>query len=297
MFVIALAFASSLLFGFSDYLGAVASRSARVISVTTLSYLTAALAYAVAFAFVPSEWSTTAIAYGLAAGVAGVFGFVTFYAALASGPISLISPMIALVQTIVPVLVGVTFRGEVLGPLAWVGIGLSLAGGWMMGFTGRVAGRIPPRSVVLALVAGTLFGLSVVVFHLSPASTGLTPGFVEVLFGFLVLGTIWAASGRFVPVARFARLFDVDPHASTESTRMTRATASTALTAGVFMGVASALILVALHAGELAIVSAVVALYPLGTVALARILLKERLIPTQGIGIVFAVAACVAFSI
>ncbi len=297
MVIIVIAFISSILFGFSDYLGGVASRSARVIAITSLSYITATLAYVVGLPLVPSEWSAASFTYGAASGAAAIFGFVGFYAALASGPIAIMSPSIALIQTIIPVIVGVTLQGEVLGPFAWVGIGFAIVGAWLMGSGGKAGGRIPLKSVILALMAGSLFALSLIILDMSPASAGLSPGLVEMALGLVLLAGIWWGSRRFRPIAAITNLLDVDPEASAASTALTRRTVTLALIAGALMGAASALTLVALHGGQLAIVSAVVALYPLGTVALARVFLKERLVAMQWIGIGLAVAACVALSV
>lgn len=297
MLIIFVAFLSSISFGFSDFLGGVAARSARVISVTSLSYVTASIAYAVGFLFVPSEWTSASIGYGIASGAAAIFGFVGFYAALASGPIAVMSPAIALVQTIIPVAVGAAVYGEQLGWLGWAGVLLALTGAWLLGGAGRGTGRIPMRSVVLALMAGSLFALSMIILDASPASGGLSAGFIEMVFGFVVLSAVWWASGHNRMVARMTALLDVDPHAPASATALTRSTTALALTAGLFMGAASALVLVALHGGELAIVSAVVALYPLGTVLLARLVLKERLTAGQWIGIALALAACTALSV
>lgn len=297
MVIIAVAFVASILFGFSDYLGGVASRGARVIAITSLSYITATIAYVIGLAFVPSVWSTENFLYGAASGVAAIFGFVGFYAALASGPIAIMSPSIALIQTIIPVIVGVTLQGEHLGVVAWIGVALAVAGAWLMGSGGHAGGRVPMKSVILALMAGSMFALSLIFLDMSPASAGLTPGLVEMVLGFVILAAVWWGSTHVHWLDAVTRLLDVDPYASNTTTALTRRTVTLALGAGGLMGAASALTLVALHGGQLAIVSAVVALYPLGTVALARVLLNERLAMTQWVGIGLAVAACVALSL
>jgi drug/metabolite transporter (DMT)-like permease len=62
---------------------------------------------------------------------------------------------------------------------------------------------------------------------------------------------------------------------------------------GVLLGVGNILLVVSLHAGNLAIVAVLVGLYPLATVVLARLVLKERLSLVQGAGVALAVAAAV----
>ena len=55
--------------------------------------------------------------------------------------------------------------------------------------------------------------------------------------------------------------------------------------------------LVATRAGELAIAAVLTSLYPVGTILLARIVLKERIAKSQSLGIVLAIAACVLIAI
>lgn len=297
MLIILFAFLSSLFFGFSDFIGGVASRSARVIAISAVSYVTASAAYAIALLFVPSEWSIESLTYGAASGLAALLGFVGFYAALASGPIAIMSPAIALLQTILPVIVGVVLYNEGIGSFGWVGIGLALVGAWLMGGASRSTGRIPRRSIVLGLLAGSMFALSLIILDASPAHSGLTPGFVEMVVGLVGLMAIWWASSKVPFLGRVTDLLDVDGNASRASTALTRHTTTLALTAGLLMGTANVFALVSLRGGQLAIVSAVVALYPLGTVLLARIVLKERLAPAQWVGIGCAITACVALSL
>src|SRR6185369_12127108 len=111
----------SLFYGVSDFLGGVAARRASTLVVTTVTYLAATVALGLAAVVVPGVWSAEAVRVGALAGIAAVVGFVAFYAALAAGPISLLAPGIALVQSVVPVCVGVFFLGERLHLPGWLG--------------------------------------------------------------------------------------------------------------------------------------------------------------------------------
>jgi drug/metabolite transporter (DMT)-like permease len=66
-----------------------------------------------------------------------------------------------------------------------------------------------------------------------------------------------------------------------------------AAVAGLLIGGANVLLMVALHAGSVAVVAVLVNLYPVATVLLAWIVLRERVNALQGTGIVLAVAASV----
>jgi len=50
--------------------------------------------------------------------------------------------------------------------------------------------------------------------------------------------------------------------------------------------------LIATRSGALAIAAVLTALYPVGTILLARVFLKERIALSQGAGIVLALGAC-----
>ena len=64
---------------------------------------------------------TPAIVSGVVAGVLAAVGFLTFSAALAAGPISLMTPLIALLSSAVPVVVALVL-GDRLEPIAWIAI-------------------------------------------------------------------------------------------------------------------------------------------------------------------------------
>jgi len=55
--------------------------------------------------------------------------------------------------------------------------------------------------------------------------------------------------------------------------------------------------LVATRSGALAIAAVLTALYPVGTILLARVFLKERIALSQGAGIVLALGACALLAI
>lgn len=69
-----------------------------------------------------------------------------------------------------------------------------------------------------------------------------------------------------------------------------------AMLSGATQAVADVLVVIGIHRGDLAIMAALMALYPLGTIALARVIMGERLTALQVAGIVLAVAASAALS-
>jgi drug/metabolite transporter (DMT)-like permease len=270
-----LALASSLLYGVSDFLGGVATRRSSTLYVTTITYLATTATLGLAALVVPGVWSAEAIRVGVLAGLAAVVGFVAFYAALAAGPISLLAPGIALVQSVVPVCVGVFFLGERLQLPGWLGIAAGLAAGVLLGVpTGGPVGRASRRAVFLAVVAGLALGLSVVGIDAAPSDAGMVPVLVEAAVGLVLLGGVF--------VARRAAWRGAPSGVVT-----------LAFAAGVLLGGGNALLMAALYREALSVVAVLVGLYPLGTVLLARLVLRERLSTPQLAGVGLAVLGSV----
>jgi drug/metabolite transporter (DMT)-like permease len=270
-----LALASSLFYGVSDFLGGVAARRASTLVVTTITYLAATVALGVAAVAVPGVWSAEAVKVGALAGIAAVLGFVAFYAALAAGPISLLAPGIALIGSLVPVCAGVFFLHERLAALGWLGIVAGLAAGVLLGVpTGSHVGRVGRRAAVLAVVAGLALGLSIVGLDATPADAGMVSVLVEVAVGLVLLVG--------VVLARRAPWRDTP-----------RDVVRAALVAGALLGAGNGLLMAALYRDALSVVAVLVGLYPLGTVLLARLVLRERLSAPQLAGVGLAVVGSV----
>jgi drug/metabolite transporter (DMT)-like permease len=67
--------------------------------------------------------------------------------------------------------------------------------------------------------------------------------------------------------------------------------------AGLFDSSANVFFLLASRIGSLTVVSVLTALYPLGTIILARVILKEKIARTQQVGIALALSASVVLAI
>lgn len=293
---IALSLFASLAYGSSDFFGGLAARRLNLIHATAGTYVVATVVIGVWLAIVPGVWTADDAAVGALAGVLAVVGFVAFYAALAIGPMSLLSPAIALVGAVLPV-AAAGVLGEQLSPIAWGAIALAVVATVLISIpSGASSERVTTRAAVLALVAGVGLGGSIVAINASNEASGLVPAFVEMLVGLGILGIVIVLlrvnRHRFSLVV----IFEPPPAATRQRLTARRAWVSSAI-AGVLLGIANALILLALHAGSLAIVSVLVSLYPLATVVLAAVVLRERLSLVQGVGIALAIGACVVLAL
>lgn len=290
--VVALALLSSLFYGSSDFLGALTARRLTVLKASTAIYLAATVA--VALVVVPWTFSGQALWAGSVAGLFAVIGMVAFYAALAIGPMSLLAPLIALIQTAVPVVVAAA-TGRPLGLLSWIAVGLALVATTLISVPadavrrGARAGRITARAGLLALASGATLGLSVVSLDTAPANSGVFPAFLDIAVGLLVL----------LPLLAVRRLREGDgwlggaDDLGSAGARAGAGAWAMAAAAGVLLGVGNILLVVALHAGNLAVVAVLVSLYPLATVLLAWAVLKERLSLPQVAGVALAIVAAV----
>lgn len=297
--VVILALLASLLYGASDFLGALTARRLTVIKASTAIYLTAAVVAALALVLFPWVYSDEAFWAGSIAGLFAIVGMVTFYAALAIGPMSLLAPLIALIQTAVPVIVAAV-TGQSLQLVAWIAVVLALIATTLISIPAGVQTpgsrieRITPRGGVLALVSGVTLGLSVVSLDTAPIKSGVFPAFLDIAVGFVVLlpllavrrlrtGNGWLKGEA--DAAPQAELSDAEP----AGTRIW----ITSAVAGALLGIGNILLVVALHSGNLAVVAVLMGLYPVGTVILARLVLKERMSLVQFFGVALAITAAI----
>lgn len=286
---------ASLSYGFSDFYGALAATRLRVIPATTLSYAAAVAVLVVAVLLTGGVWSAEVLFWGSIAGVCAVVGFVTFYAAMSRGPMSLVSPLIAVLSAAVPIVAAVLL-GETLPALAWVGVGLGLVSATLIASQPRrTAGRLALPTAVLSGLAGASLGTALIALDQAPADSGLIAALVEMGVGLVLLAAVLGVS----TISRAAkRAFDgLGVEASTEETLTRRRATVAGVGAGALLGLASALVLVALQAGSLAVVSVLIALYPLATLVLARIVVKERLSVVQLCGVGLALTASVVLGL
>jgi drug/metabolite transporter (DMT)-like permease len=282
------ALVSALSYGVSDFLGGTAATRLRVIPTTVLSYGAATVTLATLVLATGGVWSQPTVFWGAIAGVGAVVGFVTFYAAMAVGPMSLVSPLIAVLGSAVPVVASV-FLGEVLSWVAWIGVALALVSAVLISSQPREGGRrLSARAAILSTVAGLCLGSSVIALDRVPADSGSIAGLVEIVVGLVLLAVVIAFSRAVSPIRLFLR--DVGGTEVVEGSR-SRSVAA-ALVAGVLLGAANASVIAALQAGSLAVVSVLVGLYPLATLLLARLVGGERMTRLQLTGAGLAIAAC-----
>jgi drug/metabolite transporter (DMT)-like permease len=274
MLALGLALGASVAWGGSDFLAGLATRRLGVLRVLALSQgigLVALLALvAVAGRSAPPASAALAAA---AAGLAELAGFWALYRSLALGPMSVVAPLSSL-AAIVPVVVAVS-TGERPSAACAGGLALALAGGALVALEpsrgGGATGRRVAPGACLALVSALAFGTFFVA--MGAAAHGAGPAWAAALSrtaSVAALGLVLATQRR--PV------------------RAGRADVRAVGAVGLLDAGANGLFAVALTEGLASTVSVLGALYPVTTVVLAAVALRERVRPAQAAGILAVLA-------
>jgi drug/metabolite transporter (DMT)-like permease len=273
-----LALASALVYGTADFCGGLATRRAPAFGVVALSQAAGLLALAALLPLLGGTPTVRDLAWGAAAGLAGAVALVLFYRALATGVMSVVAPVTALAGAAVPVLVG-TALGERLPVAATIGIAFALVAVVLVAAEGglptwrsvRAAGLFP------AALSGAGFGVFFVLLDRTSADSGLWP----------LVGARPVSIAAVVVVALLAR----------GSLRVGRTVLPLVGLAGVLDMSANALFLLATQQGQLAVTGVLASLYPVSTVVLAQLVLRERLVRVQLAGLAAAAVAVVLISL
>jgi drug/metabolite transporter (DMT)-like permease len=215
-----------------------------------------------------------AVFWGSLYGIGMAFGMWAFFAALGAGPISVVSPLAAVLNAAVPVAVGVAL-GERPGQAASAGVVLALIAVLLVSREATVAGttryRFTPKVAWLTVVAGSAMGLNLVFLHQAPHECKLWPLVFARLSATAVV-IVMAAMSKNLRTPRGKPL------------KLALAVALLDICANVTM-------LLALHTWLLSLASILISLYPAATVALAMVVLRERVSRCQGVGMVMAMGS------
>jgi drug/metabolite transporter (DMT)-like permease len=306
----AVALLGALVYGSADFLGGLAARRLRAIVVTAVAAASGLVALTIAQPLVGGAWTTADVALGVLAGVVGVVAVALLYACLAIGPMSILSPLTAVVSAIAPMLWGLLVKGDVLAPVGYAGLGVALVAVVLVGFIpGEKIVRPSVRGLLMAVGAGLAIGAFLIVVDQTDAASGLIPLIMgratSVVVAVALIGVlVVAAVRRGRPAASVLEVFgppigatptgraELEDRQPPAPVRVARGRAWTlAIACGIADAAANALLLVALRAGDLSIVSALTALYPAGTILLAGLVLRERVATVQWVGLALALVA------
>ena len=273
-----LALASAVVYGAADFCGGLATRRATAFAVVALSQLAGLLALLFLLPWVGGDPTGADLAWGAAAGVVGATGLVLFYRALAEGVMSVVAPVTAVSAAALPVLGGIAL-GERIGPWTVAGIVLALVAVVLVAAEDGLGSlrTARPASLLPALAAGAGFGLFFVLLDRTAQAAELSPLVATRVVSVLAVVVLARLAARPLSAPRGAL--------------------PVVLLTGVGDMTANALFLLAAQQGQLAITGVLASLYPVSTVVLAQLVLRERLAAAQAAGLVAAGVAVVLIAL
>ena len=272
-----LALLSAVFIGCADFLGGVTSRTFNGIRVAALvSAAGLPFALVVALLYGADAVTRTDVFWSALAGVVVAVGIGCFYVGMGRGLISVVAPVAAVVGAVVPVVYSLV-RGERPGPVAVIGLVIAF-------FAVTVVSLAPSKQhpeheavvdavvIALALGAGLLFGVFYIALSRVSDRAGMWPIAIERVAATIVLGVLVLAltSG---PMSGARRI------------------APSVLVIGALEIAATVPLLLALQRGPVAVASVVASLYPVTTVLLAGVVLRERLSRLQYVGVACALVS------
>jgi drug/metabolite transporter (DMT)-like permease len=251
-----LALTAGACWGVGDFLGGLSSRRTHVLTVLLVSQTVGlvGLVLWVAFAGEPFP-GVVELLPALAAGLAGFVGLGALYRGLAIGAMGIVAPISA-AAPVIPLAVDLA-QGSTPTATQWIGVALVLAGVAVVSREPTHGERRFAVGVGLAVLAAVGFGFFFV--SLDAASDESVPWAVLVARAsgvVLVLATVLAISAPLRP---------------------SRSVLPALVGVGVFDTTANALIATATTSSAAGIVAVLSSIYPLVTIVLARLVLRERL--------------------
>jgi drug/metabolite transporter (DMT)-like permease len=264
--------ASAASWGAADFTGGFASKRSNVYSVIIASQLVGALFLTgLAFALAESIPSLDNWILGGVAGISGALGLVALYTGLARGRMGIVAPVTAIVAASFPVIVGILSEG-LPAPRRLAGFGIALIAIWFLSGAGN--GAVTQLSeLALPTVAGLGFGLFYIFIDRVSHS-----------------GILWPlVAARIASISMLSMIITLR--------RQRGAPAANQFLLIAFVGAldagGNAFFALATQVGRLDISAVLASLYPAATVLLAWLILKERLVHQQWLGVIAALIALV----
>jgi drug/metabolite transporter (DMT)-like permease len=259
--------------GVSDFGGGVTSRLAPLLGVLAVTQLVgAAIALPVAVARGEGFLSPADLGWSAASGALGTIGIASLYHGLRVGRMGVVAPVAGVLVAGMPVTAGMILEG-VPRPLVVVGILLAITS---VVIVSRIPGEAGEASSGLwwGIAAGLpLGGVTLTLSQMSSNAVFEPLAIMRVIEGVVFVLVILVTRGDWhVPRQLWPAMLAI----------------------GALDMVATASYIGATHSGPLAIAGVLSALYPVVTVVLAATVLRERVTPVHGLGIV-AAGVAIAF--
>ncbi len=274
--VILLGLASALSWGTGDFCGGLASKRTSAYSVVMLSQFVSLLLLILIALIIPEGTNTTqAMVIGGFAGVCGAAGLVALYSSLARRPMGVVAPVTAVAAAIIPVIFSILNEG-LPAIEVFVGFIIAFIAVWLISQGGQEA-KIHLSDLRLPIFAGFGFGIFFILIDqvssnaiLWPLVSARSASILVVFIVGMLSRNIELPVPTLLPIIALAGIFDTGGN--------------------IFFALAT-------RVGRLDISAILGSLYPAATVVLAWIILNERLVMRQWIGILLALVAVILIAI
>ncbi len=214
----------------------------------------------------PQSWE---IAWALAGGVFGGIGIATLYHGLATGRMGIVAPISGVLAAAIPVALGIVLQG-MPGPARLAGMALALVAVVLVSRAGGTATR---RDVGLGLLAGGGIAMFNIAMSRFPAGHVFAP-----------LTLVRASEGvLFVLLVAIGR----------RPWRLSRSLLPLVILVGALDMGGNALYILATQSGRLDVATILSSLYPVTTMVLAALILRERLGGSHLVGVLVAILAII----
>ena len=264
---------AALSFGAGDFAGALAARRAGALAVVAGAHGIGLVALLVAAAVIrPPMPDGASIGLGVAAGVAGAVGLAALYRGMSLGSMGLVTALAGAGSLAIPLAAGAVL-GARIGPLQLVGVGCAAAAA--VAASGASRSEVGRLALLLAGAAAVAFGAWYVLIDLSARAGDPLWALVFSRASSSILTAI-AAVGR-VDRSRFPLRIVV--------------------VAGLFDVGGNALYVIARESLPVGLAAALVGMYPVVTMLLARAMLGERLPRLGQLGVGLALLGVVLISV
>jgi drug/metabolite transporter (DMT)-like permease len=270
---IALALGASFTWGLSDFFGPLKGRTLGALRVLVYVQLGGLIAIAMIVAIRGKGPAEPAVLFAIPAAISGTLGFYAYYRGMAVGAMSIVAP-IAGISAAIPVVVGI-ISGDRPSLWQWFGIAAALGGVFLASREPGRGGRVA-AGVGLALLAAIGFGGYFPPMH---AAGNADFWWASLIFRMTSTSVILAAVAIRRPSLAVAPI---------------QVPLIALIGVGDMLG--NFLFAAASTSGLVSITSVLASLYPIVTVLLARLVLKERVARSQEAGIALTLAGVALIS-
>ena len=265
---------AALTWGSGDFAGGLLARRTPVLGVVLVSQLVGTV-LALVMAVVRGETMPLLadLPWSILGGLTGGIGIVALYRGLAHGRMGVVAPVTGVLAAVIPVAFGVVVEGL---PAATVIVGIGLAIVAVVLVSRVDDGRGGSSGIGLALVSGVAIGsFGIAINQISPGHAFGPLAIIRVSEAVLIGAIIvvgrqaWRSERRLLPAMAGVGVLDMAGNAG---------------------------FILAVQAGSLAIAAVLSSLYPVTTVILATVVLRERVTRSHAVGIALAVTAIVCIA-